>query len=114
MKLKGILLLCVSLFFSAPVTAGSMYKVWLDCDPAFKLWEVSWKGSWDTFQAIDLVKGKTNRGPWKVMEKNVPDRACIFPGQNRRWYAIRKFHGSPTNILATIWIPRHRCLVEVP
>lgn len=109
MKLKGILILCLSLFLSAPVTAGSMRKDWLDCDPTFKLWGVSWTGPWNTIQAIDLRVSKSNRGPWDLVDKNVRDADCFFPAQNRSWYAIRKFHGSPTNILAMIWVPRHTC-----
>jgi len=114
MKRKRTLMLCVSLFLSTPVTAGSMYKEWLDCDPTFKLWAVSWKGPWNTIQSIDLRKSKSNRGPWDLVDKNVRNADCIFPAQNRRWYAIRKFHGSPTNILAMIWVPRHTCPGYLP
>lgn len=114
MKRKLTLMLCVSLFLSTPVTAGSMYKEWLDCDPTYKLWEVRWKGPWHTIQSIHLVKSKSNRGRWDRVESNVRDSACIFPAQNRRWYAIQKFHGSPTNILAMIWVPRHLCRGDLP
>ena len=44
--------------------AGYMYLEWLDCDPTYKLWAVSWKGPWNVLGGKHLDKATTNRGPW--------------------------------------------------
>jgi hypothetical protein len=90
--------------------AGYMYLEWLDCDPTYKLWAVSWKGPWNVLGGKHLDKAKTNRGPWSRVLAYVSDSNCYFPGQNLRWYRISKpgLTGS-SRTLASIWVPRSRC-----
>lgn len=95
---------------SLQANAGSMYLEWLDCNPIYRLWAVSWKGPWNVLGGKHLDKGSSNNGPWTRVMSFVPDSSCYFPGQNLRWYRISKPKlpmGFQT--LASIWVPLSRC-----
>ena len=95
---------------SVRADAGLMYLEWMDCDPAYKLWEVTWKGPWNVLGGKHLDRGATNSGPWKRVLSYVPDSSCYFPAQNQNWYRIAKPKfplGYKT--LASIWVPESRC-----
>ena len=95
---------------STRVDAGHMYLEWMDCDPTYRLWEVSWGGAWNVLGGKHLERGPSNAGPWQRVQSYVPDSGCYFPAQNQRWYRIAKPKfplGSET--LASIWVPQTRC-----
>lgn len=90
--------------------AGHMYLEWLDCNPTYKVWAVSWKGPWNILGGKHLDKGTSNRGPWKRVMSYVSDSNCYFPARNLRWYRIAKPRipiGFQT--LASIWVPLSKC-----
>jgi hypothetical protein len=90
--------------------AGHMYLEGRDCNPTYRLWEVSWNGPWNILGGKHLDQGSSNVGPWKRVLSFVPDSSCYFPALNQRWYRIAKPKlpiGFQT--LASIWVPRSRC-----
>ena len=90
--------------------AGHMYLEWLDCDPTYKLWGVSWKGPWNVLGGKHLDKATSNIGPWTRVSSFVADYSCMFPAQNLRWYRIaspKLLTGFQT--LAAIWVPLSKC-----
>jgi hypothetical protein len=90
--------------------AGYIYLEWLDCNPTYKLWAVSWQGPWNVVGGKHLDQGPTNNGPWTRVRSFVADSNCIFPAQNLRWYRIAKPRipiGFQT--LASIWVPLSKC-----
>ena len=90
--------------------AGSMYLEWLDCNPTFRLWAVSWQGPWNVLGGKHLDKGSSNSGPWTRVRSFVADNNCYFPAQNLRWYRIAKPRFSiGFQTLASIWVPLSRC-----
>ena len=90
--------------------AGSMYLEWLDCNPTYKLWAVSWQGPWNILGGKHLDKGPTNNGPWARVRSFVADNNCIFPAQNLRWYRISKpKFPFDFQTLAAIWVPLSQC-----
>ena len=100
----------ILMYFSPRATAGHMYIEWLDCDPTYKLFEVSWEGPWKVLGGKHLDYGTTNTGPWMRVLSFIPDSNCYFPARGLRWYRVAapKFPiGFQT--LAAIWVPRSRC-----
>lgn len=108
--LMAIAVSLVLLLGSPQAGAGYMYLEWLDCNPIYRLWAVSWKGPWNVLGGKHLDKGTTNNGPWTRLLSFIPDSSCYFPGQNLRWYRVAKpKFPAGFQTLASIWVPISRC-----
>ena len=88
-----------------------MHLEWLDCDPVYRLYAVSWEDVTGTDRRLGIAS--SNLGPWShVVSVTVTD-GCYFPAQNLKWYRITRSNfpfGSET--VDKVWVPRYLCESE--